>query len=276
MDAIHFMQTMKPFLKWAGRKSSILQRILANLPHGKRLIEPFAGSGAVFLGSDFNRYLLADVNEDLINLYITLQNQGEDFIDYAQNLFSQKNNKEKAYYNLRDLFNETDDLDERSAIFIYLNRHCYNGLCRYNSSGYFNVPFGRYDHPSFPQKALEDFTDKSKQAKFVCQDFKKTFISVRKGDVVYCDPPYVPLSETANFSTYAKDGFGLEDQQNLVLSAEKAVSKGIPVLISNHDTPLTRELYANAEIHSFSVARSISCKGGKRRKVKELLAIFLP
>jgi len=120
----------RPFLKWAGNKYQILSRIVQELPQGSRLIEPFAGSGAVFLNTDFDRYLINDINPDLIGLFETLKQRGEAFIDYAAGFFTPRYNGEKAYYRLRDRFNRTRDVSEKSALFLYLNRHGYNGLCR--------------------------------------------------------------------------------------------------------------------------------------------------
>ena len=125
---------MKPFLKWAGGKYKIIDKIQKSLPNGRRLIEPFVGSGAVFLNIDFEEYLLADINSDLINLYKQVQEHGKDFANYASALFKPENNTQTAFYDLRAEFNACTDVARKSAIFVYLNRHCFNGLCRYNST----------------------------------------------------------------------------------------------------------------------------------------------
>lgn len=143
---------MKPFLKWAGSKYKIIARIVASLPKGQQLIEPFAGSGAVFLNTNFDEYLIADTNADLINLFQQIQTHGKDFIAYGETFFTPENNTEAGFYILRDEFNACQDISKKSALFVYLNRHCFNGLCRYNSSGKFNVPFGRYAKPASPVK----------------------------------------------------------------------------------------------------------------------------
>ena len=133
---------MKPFLKWAGNKYQIITRIQALLPCGKRLIEPFVGSGAVFLNTDYPSYELSDCNGDLIALYQHVQREGDAFIDYCQTFFTEENNTPEAYYAFRAKFNTTGDVRLKSALFVYFNKHGYNGLCRYNASGGFNVPFG--------------------------------------------------------------------------------------------------------------------------------------
>ena len=134
---------MKPFLKWAGGNYRLIDRIQSVLPAGNRLIEPFVGSGAVFLNTNYKSNLLTDSNPDLINLFKNLQNEGQNFINYCSSFFVPENNNELAFYQFREEFNTTTDIRKKSALFGYLNRHCFNGLCRYNSKGGFNVPFGR-------------------------------------------------------------------------------------------------------------------------------------
>lgn len=264
----------RPFLKWPGGKYRIIDRIKEQLPSGSRLIEPFVGSGAVFLNTDYPRYLLADSNRDLINIYRCLQKEGASFVEYCRQFFVPENNKAEKYYELRERFNETDDVYEKSALFLYLNRHGYNGLCRYNAVGHFNVPFGRYAKPYFPEREMLYFAEKVKKADVLCADFRDTLALAEKGDVVYCDPPYVPLSDTSNFTEYSPGGFGRAEQLALAKMAKRLAERGIPVLISNHDTEFTRTHYDTAHISSFDVPRFISCDGKNRHKVSELLALF--
>jgi hypothetical protein len=143
---------MKPFLKWAGGKARIVDRIKAVLPAGERLVEPFVGSGALSLNAEYPAYKLADANRDLINCYQQLQTGGMGFIEACAAYFVPAYNQPDAYYVFRERFNSTANPVEKAAIFVYLNRHGYNGLCRYNGSGGFNVPFGRYTRPYFPRK----------------------------------------------------------------------------------------------------------------------------
>ena len=265
----------RPFLKWAGNKFRILEHILPMLPEGKRLIEPFAGSAALFLNSDYEQYLLSDRNADLIDLYNILKQDGPAFIDYCAQYFVARNNQEKRYYRLREQFNACDDPHQRAALFIYLNRHGYNGLCRYNAGGGFNVPFGRYKRPYFPAREMLAFHQKAQRASFSVSDFEQAMQQARRGDVIYCDPPYVPLSTSANFTTYSAGGFNLADQQELAHLAESAARDGIPVLISNHNTAFTRKIYLDAhKTKRFKVQRYISCNGNKRNSAGEILALF--
>lgn len=264
----------RPFLKWAGGKFKIIDKILAELPSGKRLIEPFVGSGAVFLNAPFDKFLLADTNEDLINLFTFIQQEGQAFADYASTLFVPENNQAEVFYELRTEFNITADSKRKAALFIYLNRHCFNGLYRCNSKGGFNVPFGRYTKPAFPYTQVMNFHAKSQNAEFVHQDFVTTMDMAKPGDVVYCDPPYVPLSPTANFSDYTAAGFSQEQQQQLADKAQELSQRGVSVIISNHDTPFTREIYRKASITKFDVQRFISSKASQRNKAPELVACF--
>ena len=274
----------RPFLKWPGGKFRLLDRIMAHIKTPvKHWHEPFLGSGAVFLNVEAEQYTLADANPDLINLYQTLQREGNKFVRYVKTFFTPKTNTSEAYYELRRTFNESKCPRERSALFIYMNRHGFNGLCRYNQKGIFNVPFGSYRAPYFPESEMMAFHEKAQRATFLCQDFKGFLVganNIRPSEegvhMIYCDPPYVPLSGTAAFTQYAKGGFGVKDHQDLALLAKLSAAKGTPVLLSNHDTPLVREFYAGALIETFPVMRTIAASHLGRKDVQELLALFLP
>lgn len=269
------MDRFKPFLKWAGGKYRCLHHVIPSLPKGGRLIEPFTGSGAVFLNAPHQNFLLAEANPDLVSLYQHLQREGLPFIQYCKSFFSKKNNCAEVYYAYRLEFNQTKlGARRRAALFLYLNRHGYNGLCRYNLSGQYNVPFGRYIKPYFPEHELAHFYQKSQSAHFIKADFRKTFLEAKPGDVIYCDPPYVPLSHSSQFTAYTRQKFNAAAQKDLATLAKASAKKGVPVVISNHDTPFTREIYQGGKLHSFPVQRNISCKGSQRHAVHELIAVF--
>ncbi len=265
---------MKPFLKWAGNKYAIIDRIKAVLPSGNRLIEPFAGSAAVFLNTDFENAILNDINADLMSLYRYLQKDGSRFVGYCQTFFVKEMNDADTYYQFRKIFNQTGDERLRAALFLYLNRHGYNGLCRYNNKGEFNVPFGRYSKPYFPAVEMAQFHQKIQTATLTNRNFVEVMEMARPGDVIYCDPPYVPLTETANFTGYSSGGFGLKEQETLAEVAKRLSKKGVHVVISNHDTTFTQTAYESAKIISFQVRRFISCKGDARGQANEMLALF--
>ena len=253
-----------------------MDRIRASLRTGRRLIEPFAGSGAVFLNTAYDRYLLADSNPDLIDLYKLLTGEGEAFIKACRRLFRAANNNADCYYGLREKFNRSQPGPRRSALFLYLNRHCYNGLCRYNSSGEFNTPFGRYAKPYFPEREMHGFIRAARSARFINCGYLDSMRLASHGDVVYCDPPYAPLSRTAYFTDYHIGGFKWDDQVRLAETAAALASRGVQVVISNHDTRAIRALYrgSGATVHGFRVPRTISCNPSTRRPVGELLAVF--
>ena len=265
---------MKPFLKWAGNKYKIINKIKKVLPQDARLIEPFVGAGAVFLNTEYSDYLLADSNADLINLYKYLKQEQKYFIDYCSEFFGDKQNTEQVYKKNKHLFNTTKDLRLKAALFLYLNKHCFNGLMRFNSKDQFNVSFGKHKMPYFPRKEMLFFSQKLNKAKIEHANFIVTMNKAKFGDVVYCDPPYVPLSKTSSFRQYGATVFGLKEQLSLVRMAEKLTKRGSVIIISNHDTSFTNEAYKNAVISRFDVQRFISCHGNRRCKVKEILAVF--
>ncbi|MEI8431164.1 Dam family site-specific DNA-(adenine-N6)-methyltransferase [Escherichia coli] len=202
---------MSTILKWAGNKTAIMSELKKHLPAGPRLVEPFAGSCAVMMETDYPSYLVADINPDLINLYKKVAADCESFISRARVLFEIAN-REVAYYNIRQEFNYSTEITDfmKAVYFLYLNRHGYRGLCRYNKSGHFNIPYGNYKNPYFPEKEIRAFAEKAQRATFICASFDETLAMLKAGDVVYCDPPY-----DGTFSGYHTDGFTEDDQYHL-------------------------------------------------------------
>lgn len=267
----------RPFLKWAGGKFRLTEQINACFPKGKNcLIEPFVGAGSVFLNSQFERYILVDINADLINLFNLVKQDVEAYISASRQIFFHPEaNQATYYYAQRARFNASQDPFERSIIFLYLNRFGFNGLCRYNSRYEFNVPFGRHKIHYFPEAELYFFAEKAQRAEFICGDFQKAFQLADKDSVIYCDPPYAPLLQQTNFTRYSGNDFSEEDQIGLATLARiTAQEHNIPVVISNHDTPFTRKIYKGAKLKKLQVNRFISQHKEKRVQVSELLAIF--
>ena len=269
-------RNVRPPLKWAGGKYRLLDKIKELLPPGKRLIEPFVGSGVVFLNTTYPRYTINDINQDLITFYRVLKKHGDEFIEFSRQFFVPGKNAPAPYYEIRKSFNSIKDDFLKSALFLYLNKHGYNGLCRYNASGELNVPFGRYKTPYFPEKELHFLHFKLRKTAISCRDFEPVMREAGSGDVIYCDPPYVPLSETSNFTTYSAGGFRRDEQIRLATVAEYVCRHGVTVLISNHHTQFTRQLYKHADLTTHLVRRLISCDGNKRGLADELLALYLP
>jgi DNA adenine methylase len=263
------------FLKWAGNKTKIIPTLFDVFPDGTRIVEPFAGSCAVSLNSNIPSGLATDFNPDLINTFKTLQTNGGIFINYCKTFFTKKNNTETSFYEIRDKFNSIIDSNSeyKAAAFVYLNRHCFNGLCRYNQKGQFNVPFGKYNKPYFPEKEMYYFFERSKYIVFKNCDFQETFLEVKRGDIVYCDPPYLPINKTS-FVDYSMKGFGIEQHRQLAMCAEKAINKGAITIISNSDTLTTEKIYSGSiETIKIDVKRFISANGN-RNVAKEIIAIY--
>ncbi|MDJ7444979.1 Dam family site-specific DNA-(adenine-N6)-methyltransferase [Salmonella enterica] len=267
----------RPFLKWAGGKYSMLPDLYQLIPAGMRLIEPFVGGGSVFLNSDKHVcFLLADVNTDLINLYQMLAVVPGAVIRHARVMFDRLNDAE-SYTALRNEFNaQVMDGPERAAAFLFLNRHCFNGLIRYNRNNQFNVGWGKYPSPYFPLDEINAFTEMAHNCVFMAAGFHRTLALAGEGDVVYCDPPYEPMPGTAGFTHYAAGGFTWDDQVALAECCVAAHQRGARVVIGNSTAPRVIDLYAQHgfEIHHISARRSISGKGSTRETAKDLVAIL--
>lgn len=267
----------RPFLKWAGGKYSMLPDLCQVIPAGMRLIEPFVGGGSVFLNSDKHAcFLLADVNTDLINLYQMLAVVPDTVIRHARVMFDRLNDAE-SYTALRNEFNaQVMDGPERAAAFLFLNRHCFNGLIRYNRNNQFNVGWGKYPSPYFPEEEIRAFTEMAHNCVFMAAGFRRTLALAGEGDVVYCDPPYEPMPGTAGFTHYAAGGFTWDDHIALAECCVAAHQRGARVVIGNSTSPRVIDLYSQHgfEIRYISARRSISSKGSTRETAKDLVAIL--
>lgn len=264
---------MSTILKWAGNKTAIMQELLEHLPAaGLRLVEPFAGSCAVMMATDYPAYLIADINPDLINMYRVISSDTDKFIELARAMFGSHSLAE-SYYRAREAFNYGNELGclHRAVYFLYLNRHSYRGLCRYNKSGGFNVPFGNYKAPYFPETEIRAFAEKAKRATFVCANFDETLAMLKHGDVIYCDPPY-----DGTFNGYHSSGFGDDEQYHLASILERRSSEGYPVIVSNADTSLTSSLYRTFTLHRINVKRSIGVEAGSGKAAREIIAVSKP
>ncbi|HFD2653580.1 TPA: DNA adenine methylase [Klebsiella quasipneumoniae] len=267
----------KPFLKWAGGKYTQLADLFRLIPEGKRLIEPFVGGGSVFLNSDKHAdFLLADVNPDLINLYQMLALVPDAVENHARWMFEHMGHP-AGYELIRKEFNaQTLDTTERASAFLYLNRHCFNGLMRYNLAHQFNVGWGKYKAPYFPFDELKAFADMAHNCVFMTSGFRRTIDLAGAGDVVYCDPPYEPMPGTAGFTAYAAGGFTWDDQVLLANRCAAAHNRGARVVISNSSAPKVVDLYRE---HGFNLEfikarRSISCSGTTREVARDVVAIL--
>lgn len=270
------MTVAKPFAKWAGGKTALLPEILPRLPAKIRTYyEPFVGAGAVFFAlaaeKRFERAVIGDLNHELSGTYETIRTQNSSLIKALHALKKRHTSEwEGCYYDVRDSHPKSSV--DRAARFIYLNRTCFNGLYRVNKKGLFNTPFGKHENPMIcDEENLRAVALTLCQVELLNKDFESQLWAARKGDAVYMDPPYVPLSLTSNFASYTKGGFGEKDQVRLRDVAAKLVKRGVHVLLSNSDTPFTRKLYEDFKIETVEAPRRINSKGGKRGNVNELL-----
>lgn len=258
---------MKPFIKWVGGKTQIIPHMV--FPPAPRYVEPFVGGGAVLLRMNFKRAYVSDTNPDLINLYKDIRDHPSELIGELEEL--QQEDYTKTYYAHRDEFNNTSGL-RKSALFIFLNKTCFNGLYRVSASGKFNVPMGRYKHPLICD--TENILAVSKHLQHVsitCSSFEKSLKHVTADTFVYCDPPYRPVSATANFTSYTSEGFDDNAQIKLAEYARKVDEKGAKILLSNSDSPFFDDLYEGFHIKRVPAVRSVNSDGTKRGMINELL-----
>ncbi|UXD90746.1 DNA adenine methylase [Cronobacter sakazakii] len=264
---------MSTILKWAGNKTAIMPELIKHLPEGSRLVEPFAGSCAVMMATEYSHYLVADINPDLINLYLMIQQDHEAVIQVAKELFNNFNS-DVQYYRVRQHFNYSiSDEVGRAAYFLYLNRHCYRGLCRYNKGGHFNVPYGNYKTPYFPEKEIRFFAEKAKRATFICAHYEETLSLLKRGDVIYCDPPYAS-DDGAIFTSYHTGGFTEDDQYRLASVLTQRAREGYPVIASNSDSMLARSLYREFQCVKVTAPRSLGVAAGSSKSAQEIIAVY--
>ncbi|EPT8383824.1 DNA adenine methylase [Klebsiella pneumoniae] len=263
---------MSTILKWAGNKTAVMHELKKHLPAGLRLVEPFAGSCAVMMATEYPHYLVADINSDLINLYKQIAFNCEKFIINAKGFFA-STNSETSYYNIRQDFNHSSETTDfwKAVFFLYLNRHCYRGLCRYNRKGEFNVPYGNYKKPYFPEDEIRAFAEKAKRATFICASYEETLAMVKVGDVIYCDPPY-----DGTFTDYHTDGFNELEQRRLATTLDVVASAGHQVVVSNSETELTNAIYQNFTRHRINAKRSMGVAGGDGKSATEIIAVSQP
>lgn len=288
----------KPFVKWAGGKGSLLPQLKAHYPQEftnptfelETYVEPFLGGGAVLIDmlntQTVKKAFAYDINEDLINTYKTIKDNVEELIEILDLYQDAYNGKplemQKAFYSKkRDEFNsKKTSVVTRSALFIFLNKTCFNGLFRVNSKNEFNVPMGRYKNPTICDSAnlreLSNLFNKN-NVEFICGSYKDAFKHMNKNTFVYFDPPYRPLTQSG-FTSYTKDDFNDEDQKALSLFYQDASNTGAKLMLSNSnpkntnkDDKFFEELYKTFKINEVMAARSINSKGNSRGKISELL-----
>lgn len=277
--------TPEPFVKWAGGKTQLLAQFKDFFPASyQRYYEPFLGGGAVFLALCPPQATLNDANPTLITAYRHIQNQLEALLPLLQTIRRTYHalalaEQEDAFYRLREEYNQlpTGSL-EKTALFIVLNKTCYNGLYRENARGQFNVPFGRYINPvMFREENLRAIARVLQGVELLNATFGAAVETARRGDFVYCDPPYMPVSTTASFTKYTKDDFGPARQTELAHLVHDLTERGVLVMVSNSDTLFIRELYQDLYIGEVRAGRVINSNPARRGKINELVITnYLP
>ena len=272
-----------PFVKWAGGKTQLLSQLNRYFPSKiKRYFEPFVGGGAVFfyIVSQKNfrfESVLSEINEELIVAYKTIRDHVEELIAILKgHELEYKKNSIEYYYRLRANINLSNDI-EKTARFITLNKTCYNGLYRVNRKGIFNVPIGRYKNPVICDSSnLRNISIVLNHSitNLKVSDYKTILLeNAQEGDFIYLDPPYYPLSLTANFTSYTNNGFTNKDQEDLASIFKKLSDRGCQILLSNSDSDYIRELYSEFKenIIEVKVQRAINSKASNRKGHTELI-----
>jgi len=269
----------QPFLKWAGGKGQLLSQLDRFLPSQiGNYFEPFVGGGALFfhLKKRFPRLRarLRDNNAELINVYTAVRDFPNELIDQLDaHLARYRAGRKDYYYLVRSQHHlATERVVERAARMIFLNKTCFNGLWRVNARGEFNVPIGSHTNPALydrPNLLAANFA--LRDAHLAVQDFRETLSEAGAGDFVYIDPPYVPVSTTASFTSYTKEDFGPQEQRQLAALCAGLAPRGVRFMLSNSDTPSVRELYQDFSIHTVQARRAINRDGAKRGHVSEVV-----
>jgi DNA adenine methylase len=270
-------QLISPFLKWVGGKRQIMPAIVQYLP-GKlstyTYYEPFVGGGAVLFHLQPKTAIINDFNEELINVYRVIKENPKELIEDLK----KHKNESDYFYNIRLLdrspkFQKLSPVKKASRI-IYLNKTCYNGLYRVNNAGEFNSPFGRYKNPNIVNepiiKAVSNYLNLN-DIKIYSGDYEDGLQNIKKNSFVYLDPPYDPVSESANFTGYIQGGWEAEDQIRLKEVCDKLNDKGVKFLLSNSATAFIKDLYKSYQIYVIKANRSVNADGEKRGDVEEVL-----
>jgi DNA adenine methylase len=237
-----------------------------------RHVEPFVGGGALFFSRCPARALLADINPQLCSTYEAVRDESDSVIAHLREL-SAAHGPER-YYQVRHRYNHASHLSraERAAMFIYLNKTCFNGLHRVNRRGEFNVPAGRYQNPRILDEGLLRAASRQlRKAELRCESFECLLARAKPGDFIYFDPPYEPVSRTANFTAYARDGFSREDQERLRNVFAELDRRRCKLMLSNSDVAFIRDLYRKFRIDTVVAPRAVNCDATRRGLVSEVV-----
>ncbi len=269
-----------PFLKYVGGKRQLLDQLVPRVPEQfGAYLEPFLGGGALFFAlqeaGKIKKAVVSDLNETLMRVYAAVKADAPDVVDQLRHYDIPEANTPEFYYQIRDLDSgEVSVFDDAmiASRFIYLNRTCFNGLYRVNKSGRFNVPFGKYTNPRICDEAGILAAGAALQcAELYTESYARILERAHRGDFVYFDPPYAPLTETADFVSFTRDGFDDVDHAVLAEVFTELADRGVRVMLSNSDTPMTRKLFKGWNVETVLARRNINSNGEKRGHVNEIL-----
>ena len=258
-----------PVLKWVGGKRQLLPEIKKYIPQFSTYYEPFVGGGAVLFYLQPKKVVINDINWELINVYQVIRDNVEELIEDL----NKHKNEEEYFYKIRELDREKEKYEsltnvEKASRILFLNKTCYNGLFRVNKAGEFNTPYGNYKNPNIVNeptlRAVSNYFNKA-NITFKCCDYEQSLKNIRKGAFVYFDPPYDPVSNSANFTGYDKGGFDREEQKRLKSICDKLNKRGIKFLLSNSATDYILDLYSDYTIEKIKAKRAINLIQIKRR-----------
>ncbi|MCL4408133.1 MAG: DNA adenine methylase [Thermotogae bacterium] len=259
---------IKPPFKWAGGKGQLIEQFELLLPKKFDLyIEPFVGGGALFFNILPSDAILIDLNFDVVNFYTVVKNDVEKLIDDLKT----HRNESEYYYMMRSVNLDSLNSIQRASRFLYLNKTAYNGLWRVNKKGNFNVPFGRYKNPKIlDEDNLRNVSLALRDVSIIWSDFSIALDYAKSNTFVYFDPPYHPLSKTSNFTNYSGT-FNVKDQIRLAECFKLLDKRGCFLMLSNSNTPLVRQLYANYDVHIVRARRMINSKAEGRGEIEEIV-----
>lgn len=263
--------TVSPFIKWAGGKRQLLPQIEERMPQNyNNYYEPFIGGGAVLFNFQPENAVINDINRALINTYRQIRDVPNDFMQQLQSLDeSMWEDGREYYYSLRERYNEKLILEEYdmelSTLFVFLNKHCFNGLYRVNSKGLFNVPYNNSRRVSFVEEDILDTSEYLRNINIVEGDFQIACNDAREGDFIFLDSPYAPVNPTS-FESYTKEGFDIESHRRLAELFHELTERGCRCMLTNHNTELIEELYGNRRYRMdvVTVRRSINANANNR------------
>lgn len=273
---------ISPIVKWVGGKRQLLADIMPLINKKcSTYVEPFIGGGAVFFELQPKKAVINDYNAELINVYTTVRDLPEELIKKLEEHNS--NNSEDYYYEMRALdrtleYATLSSIDKAARI-LYLNKTCYNGLYRVNSSGQFNSPYGKYKNPNIVNATtIRAMSKYLRNPKITIKqgDYRDALKGLRQGAFVYLDPPYMPISTSSSFTGYTENGFSYEQQVALKRECDRLKEKGIAFLQSNSDCEAIRDLYTGYDIRTLQAKRNINSDGNKRGEISEVLIYYVP